>query len=216
MSFDLESFKEWIESDLGQDIPFDPYAQNPEEWKHLADRIPGLIISSADGIACYQAEGLLHGLPFYFKAKQGSASLSVGSVSGGFPYLPGDALYFSDHFDCSYLMSHEEFEELMLKMVPTLKRAPILWEFPCRKLEYVDGKWTGKATDEMDMELGWGHTPEEGYEATKETSAYLEQHGISVETQKRMWDVREVSPLPSPTTQLKEWPETDPEFKVLP
>ena len=105
----LGSFETWLKSDSS--LNFDIYAQNPDEWIWLRKIIPNLVVSSAGGSCPFQAEGLLYGLPFYYRERNGWASLSVGESNGAPPYL--DSIY-SAGIDCAEFSDEEEFARLMI------------------------------------------------------------------------------------------------------
>lgn len=187
-----KNFEAWLDSD--GDINFDMYAQDPSDWEWLVRHNPGLVVASAGGVVPFQAEGLIQGLPFYYRERHGIASLAVGEEDG--EAFGNQVLYSSD-------METEEFSEgknfarnithLLRELQPTL----YLWCFSGKKLRFRnDGTWKYDVTEERDNIYGRGMTPEEGYIQTQQTSKYLLEKGCSAEKQSQMWKDRAISPTP--------------------
>lgn len=207
-----EAFLAWLDTD--GEIPFDMYAQKPEKWAWLSDVIPGIIIYSAGGLLPFQAQGLLHGLPFYYRHEWGSASLAVAGPNGE-PF-GNEVLYRAsvDYDEDVEIAGQSPFVDNLVRLVPSLERSPFLWEFPCRKLVFDKGKKLSyTVSDEVDIVVGWGHTPEEGFLATQKPSEYLLSHGWSVEFQRQMWVDRAVSSVPR-NIDNRVFPEVAPDFHV--
>lgn len=204
-----EDFLAYLESD--GEIEFDLYAQDPDDWAPLVAHIPGLVISSAGGFVPFQAEGLLHGLPFYFRERHDQASLQVGQADGD---AFTDFLFYAA-MDSDDFRGMEDFPRYLIALVQKLERAPMLWKFPARKLKYEDGKWNGvSVTEETESQYGWGMTPEEGYAATQKFSEFLGGYGWSEERQKAMRDAQQISPVPV-NQDDRVWPDPLPEFTAV-
>ena len=90
--------------------------------------IPGLLVDTAGGAFPFQAEGTLHGMPFYFRYRSGHATLKLSTpdqdeVSFFAPlYLAGQS--FGEDMDGS--LTFPQFRALFADLVGQLARAPPL------------------------------------------------------------------------------------------
>lgn len=210
MVTNFENFKAWVES--GGEVEFDLYAQNIHDWEWLTEYIPGIVISSAGGLVPFEAFGLLHGHPFYFRVRHDVARLNVAAEDGD-PVSSRDVLYTAS-VECDSWKAKENFVPLLMKLVPALDVAPFLWEFECSKVQWAnDGNKSYTVTDEKDVRVGWGYTCEEGYKAAAEPSEYLLSAGWSVEFQRKLWDDQKVDRVPSNKDERK-FPAVKPDFRV--
>ena len=202
--------KEIMEAALaGKDV--DLYQQDPADWGFLAEFIPGLKITSAGGMMPFQALGTLHGLPFYFRARHEWATLHL-SAPGTDP-VGWEYLYYAST-EAPFMVDAEVFCEIMLKLVPEIKRSPFRWEFEGHKLNFPDPKkWEVVQSDEKEINYGWGVTPEEGWAKTQEISEYLLEHGCTEEMQLRHQELRNISKTPL-NQDNRIFPEVDPVFEV--
>ena len=187
-----EAFKAYIDSD--GEVEFDLHAQDTSEWAWLAELIPGIIISSAGGHTPFEAQGLLHGLPFYYRHEWGYASLQVGQVEGS---VFSNYLYYATT-DYDEKFGDPDFTTMLMELVPKLEVAPFLWKFPCKKVKFTETEegQEGYTSDEDDYRVGWGFTPEEGYARTQEPIPYLVEKGFTVERQRHMWELHQVQQAP--------------------
>ena len=206
----FENFKEWLESDGSVD--FDIHAQNPSEWAWMSELVPTLVVSSAGGMFPFQAEGLIHGLPFYFRQRGESVSLSVGEADGE---AFGESILYSAKLTEEELADKQDFVTMFLKLVPKLAPAKFLWRFEGKKLTYANKfSWEFSVSDtEKEDVYGWGMTPEEGLAFSRLTSAYLVDKGCSAELQEKMWLAKEINPTPI-NEDNRVWPEATPNFEV--
>lgn len=214
--FSREAFEAYVNSDGS--IPFDLYAQDTDQWAWLQEYIPGIIVYSAGGMFPFQAEGLIHNMPFYFRYEWGSASLKVGAENGDMPHLPEDALY-SAHTEYSEKTDEEDFVRLMIKLVPKLEKSPYLWRFEANTLNMLnDDKWgftVGERTGEV---VGWGFTPEEGYFAAREPNDYSYYPNtvmatLTADIQREMWKAQNPSRTPK-NVDPRQYPDIPPVFTV--
>lgn len=189
-----EAFYEWLKTDGS--IRFDIFSRNLEDSIPLQEIIPGLVVSSAGGFGLFQAEGLLKGYPFYFRAEQGGASLKVGAADSDFPYLPSDALWISNVQEgyTEYGMTYDEFLYAMVNLVPNLKPSPFLWEFETYRVTNFTTPTVD--TSKRDIIRGWGHTSFEGYLSTLVYPAWLEQRGVTIETWEKCVELMDINPEP--------------------
>lgn len=215
-----EAFISYLESEGDEELEFDLYAQNVDGWRWLQEWIPGIVISSAGGIAPFQAQGLLHGHPFYYKDRHGYAFLNVGELDGEAPYL-GDTTLYSASIETEEFAGGENFVKNLMKLVPELKCTPFPYEFQGRKIEWgneniharkyrvVEGEFDDFPT------VGWGYFPEEAFEELAKPSEYLLSCGWTEEIQREIYELRAFSPEPVKTDERK-YPEVDPPFTVNP
>lgn len=153
------------------------YTTDIHEWEHLQAAVPTLIISSAGGFVPFQAEGFLHGFPFYMRAEEGQASLSVSPVPGEPPYSADPRnLYSSLVYSDSYsIQDFQMFEPYLMVLIDRLAPPPMRWEFPY--VEPVYDKETQKylpGNEENGVHIGWGETPEEGWLDAKKGWIYTD------------------------------------------
>lgn len=207
-----EAFKDYVESgdDIFEEVGFDMYAQSPKAWAHLSEKIPGLIVTSAGGWVPFQSQGFLHGLPYYLRCRHDVASLEVGQADGS---AFRDILFYAD-IDYTESAGIENFEDMMIKLVPLLKKAPFRYEFECRVPEYDENhKYTGNTTDKYDVTYGWGNSPEEAYESVTKPNWFLKERGVSDEDQLYRISLQKINPNPI-NEDNRVWPDPLPEFVV--
>lgn len=205
--YSFDDFLKDLKSGKRED--FDMYRQDPDDWKDLSDAIPGLVITSAGGIMPYQAQGTLHGHPFYFRCRGEHASLRLVEVDGD---AVADNPLYSAGVPTDYMIDTDGFIELMKRLVPQLKRAPFRWEFEGKKVT-VDSEFTVLSSEETEISYGWGNTPEEGFIDTKQHSEYLTDKGFTTEIQNKLWAARELNPIPV-NSDNRNWPAVEPVFIV--
>jgi hypothetical protein len=212
MAFDLEAFKAYIESD--QQLPFDLYAQDPKEWAWLQKIIPGMIVSSAGGQAPFQAEGIYHGYPFYYRDRHGVARLNIGELDGEAPYDTATALYTASK-ETAEFRGGEQFVHNLVELVPQLKPGEFRYHFSGKKLVMLnDGGWSYTVSEtETQERAGWGFTPEAAFESMFTPIEYLIEHGCSAAQQYQMLTDQEFDPTPVNEDKRK-YPVVAPEFVV--
>lgn len=212
----LENRKEEFLKALETGDKFDLYAQDPNDWSELAKLIPGIIITSAGGIVPFQAEGTLHGYPFYYRDRHGVAELRIGAVGSTDHILPSGALYNAS-VETPEFEGDKNFVKNLYSLVPKLEKGPFLYRFVGRKPKFKnDGAWS-YTIDSADTEeaLGWGHTPEEAYVNSSMPSSYLEEKGFALEAQRKFWIDRDVDPRPTNADE-RVYPSPEPDFRVNP
>lgn len=169
-------------------------------YSYLVQQAPFLTLISAGGMLPFQAEGFLHGFPFYFRYRHGRARLSVGGNLFTAPLYQSGAT-IGGEFDGA--LDDEKFQEVFLFLLERLERAPFLWSF--------HGKKENGALTER---LGWGHTQEEGWQ---DMVANLTEHMRRYQPEedpKEFLKSLNLSPT-SPTVDDREFPEEDPDFRPL-
>lgn len=193
----------------GEDV--DLYQQDPSDWNFLSEVIPGLVITSAGGLAPFQALGTLKGFPFYFRARNEWASLHL-SAPGDIPFGT-DVLYHAG-MDAPFSLSDQDFCNLMMQLVSSLEKSPFRWEFEAYKLTMPESNsWAAIRTPEKTVEYGWGATPEEGWAETQLISDYLLEKGCDEETQKMYLELKDISRTPL-NEDTRVFPEIEPVFEV--
>lgn len=205
-----ELAKDLLEAALrGEEI--DLYQQDPSDWDFLAELIPELVVTSAGGYFPFQAQGTLQGFPFYFRARGEWATLHL-SAPGDDP-VGFDLLYYAG-MSVPFGFGVQDFCETMLKLVPALQRSPFRWKFSGYKLDLpVKNSWEAVRTDQKEISVGWGHTPEEGWAQTQEISEYLLEHGCTEEVQRKHLELKAVSKTPL-NQDTRVFPEVDPVFST--
>lgn len=213
-----EAFISYLESGDEEEVEFDLYSQNVDSWLWLQELIPGIVVSSAGGIAPFEAQGLLHGHPFYYRDRHGYASLSIGALDGEAPYL-GDTTLYGASSETEEFAGGESFVKNLLKLVPKLERTPFPYEFQGRKIEWGDGGIQARDYRAVEGEfddfpmVGWGYFPEEAFQELAKPSEYLLSRGWTEDIQREIYELRAFSPKPVKTDERK-YPEVDPPFVV--
>lgn len=207
----MESLEDYVRRLKDEDIEsFNIYKQDPERWRFLTEKIPGLVITSAGGVLPYQAEGTLHGLPFYFRCRHENASIRLVEVGGN--AISGEPLYIAN-MDAPHMINDEKFAEIMVELISKLRRSEFRWEFMGRKVN-VDKGLKITQTDEEEISYGWGYTPEEGFRETQVHSTYLLERGFTPEIQDELWRARQLNPTPV-NSDNRNWPDPEPKFEVV-
>lgn len=147
----------------------------------LHQQFPALHVESYGGACPVQAEGTIHGYEFYFRYRHCAATLTVGGDlhqqalwSSGLEFGEGDQGWLTD----------EEFIDVMGRLIRSLERAPIWWEFEgtrTKDREQPKGDWEAAllgteppatpppipAEDRAGAPTSmgsWGHTPAEAWD----------------------------------------------------
>lgn len=204
--------------------PFNPYAVDPARMAWLAELVPGTVITSAGGFVPFQVEGLLHGLPFYYRERTGTASLSVGQP--GAPHAYGPNPLWRAQEDVEELRGGPTWLDSFVNLVENLRPVEFWYEFPHREVTWSDRKpkdintvtfTPGDDGSPMTFKAARGSTPAVAYEraATFEESAYLSMRGWSVDVQRRIHaaQVATMSRQPSAPDD-RVWPDVHPTFAV--
>lgn len=195
---------------------FDIYSQDPNEWAWLEAFIPGIQVTSAGGLIPFQAEGTLHGHPFYYRERGGEASLNVGDLNGGKPYI-GDKALWSASEEVEEFRSGPEWIVTLIRLVDTLDRSPFRYEFLGKEVNITGGKNNieGLVTSEREqLYSGWGFSAEEAFAAAHETSKYLLEYlEWEEEFAAAVRRMRNLSPVPV-NQDTRDYPEDTPDFRV--
>lgn len=217
-----DAFADWVTSRV--DVPFNPYAIDPTQMSWLTDLIPGIVVTSAGGFVPFQAEGLLHGLPFYYRERTGLASLSVGGP--GAPHAYGPNPLWRAQEDVEELRGGRAWLDSLINLVQTLRPLEFRYEFAHREVTWSDRKpknidtvtfTPGNDNAPMTFKAARGSTPALAYEraATFEESAYLSGHGWSVDVQRRLHDAQVATMSSEPSApDDRVWPDIHPTFAV--
>lgn len=209
-----EAFMEWVSGDSPLD--FDIHAQDNSEWAWLQQFVPGVVISSAGGMLPFQAFGLIHGHPFYYREEWGGASIRVATLDGT-PLKMSEVLWSASAEIADEFRQGTGWISTLMNLLENLEKASFRYDFPCKKIHFVEGKGIESAyvTDEIDKygKCGWGVTPEDAYAQAKEPSAYLLENGWSVEEQERQFIMQEVPTVPSNVDE-RVYPDPAPVFEV--
>lgn len=169
------------------------------EWRN-----PGLHIDSAGGYCPFQADGTLHGYPFYFRFRSGNARLVVGTDPDSLWFMP--LWSADDHFGADQLdLAEAALSPLLTRLISELRRAPIWWEFPG-----ITDRDSGKIpAGTPDLFGGWGLTPEEAWTDLHRPSPLLIAYGINAEEQARMRAAQQIQPV-TVTVDTRIFPDIDP------
>lgn len=174
-----------------------------EAMAHLEFRHPGLHVEWAGGLCPFQAEGTLHGLPFYFRFRHSTGTLRVGGDLH-FKALYAAGMEFGEDEDQSWL-SGDPFVDLLSQLIGKLERAEIYWEF-----EGVEPADVGQVKAGAPARYGaWGHTPAEAWVAMHQPSDWLLAKGVDAATQ-RAWVAARQMRLPTITVDDRVFPDPDP------
>lgn len=207
----MDSLEDYVKSiETGNRDDFDLYRQDPNDWSFLSRLIPGLVITSAGGILPFQAEGTLHGLPFYFRCRHEVATLRL--VSENENAVSDNPLYIAS-VPSEQIIDTMGFTKHMISLVKKLERCQFRWEFMGQKVTVDKNLDIVLSDDEEEISYGWGHTPAEGFEETKEYSEYLLEHGFSHELQDRIWEAKKLNPVPV-NSDNRNWPDPEPVFEI--
>lgn len=170
------------------------------EVTELQQHHPGLHIVSAGGYCPFQAEGTLHGYPFYFRARSGSIRLVVGH--GDLWFMP---MWAADRLTDDPDVQPATLVTLMSALIGDLRRAEIWWEFPGITDTDIGQLPAGSAT----LYGQWGRTAEHAWQRLREVSPWLTDRGIDEQQQAAMWDARQVRPE-TVTVDTRVFPTVDP------
>lgn len=179
-----------------------------EAIAHLEYRHPGVLSIDWAGGACpFQAEGTLHGLPFYFRFRGGYAQLRVENGDDNW-YQPLYSAGAEHGHPLDGWLDGPEFVELMTRLIGELERAPIYWEFPGIQPDDIGRVKAGEPTTYG----AWAHTPEQAWERMHEPSVYLLRHGLDKARQAEMVAARQMVNQ-TVTVDTRVFPDPEPQFR---
>lgn len=198
------------------DFDFDLWAQESKNWGWLQVIITGFIVHSAGGTCPFQADGLIHGAPWYYRDRHGVATLNVGIIDGDRPYGYPD-VYYTASVDTIEFNDGASFVSNMIELVPNLTRAPGLYEFPCYPLALnkETREWYRDSDSKVDTYPGWGHSPEEAFASLTVIRDYGPDSKITTDLQILWNELRDFGTLPMNTDE-RTFPDIDPDFRVIP
>lgn len=152
------SFIEWIDSKEST-IDFNIHSQDIKDWGWLTTFIPEIAIESAGGILPFQVEGCIGDYFFYYRERNGVASLNISDNPEN-RYNYSSALY-SSSLDVEEFRSEPQWIETFFNLYENLKKTKILFYFECNEVIFQDKKplKTGNKTKAP----GWGYTQDEAY-----------------------------------------------------
>lgn len=169
----------------------------------LEHQFPGLVLEMAGGACPFQAEGTLHGVPFYFRFRHNWAELRIQGADWFKPLYSASTEF--GHYEDQGVLTGAEFAELMARLIRELRRSSIMWEFA--GVQPTDAGAV-KAGDPTTFGA-WGDTPEEAWASMHEPSAYLRGKGVDDATQAQWLAARKMSPQTS-TVDDRVFPDPDP------
>lgn len=195
-----QAFLDYLYASLesaSDDVGFDIYAQDVDDWEWLAKLVPGIVIHSAGGMVPFQAEGLINGYPFYYRERGGVAALKVAEKDAKDAYGT-DGILWSASEEVQEFRAGPHWIVSLVNLFDRLEKAPFFYEFAGRKTDYSDPYDVESmyATDEPQSYFGWGDSPEEGYAYLMKPSEYLLSVGWSEETQVRLRKLQQISSIP--------------------
>lgn len=184
------------------DLGFDIHAQDVDAWSWLAEIVPGIVVHSAGSLVPFQAEGLISGYPFYYRERGGVATLKVAEKDASNAYGT-DKILWSASENVEEFRAGSHWIASLVNLFARLDKAPFLYYFPGKKVGFSGSQDvnTMYATDEPQTYAGWGDTPEEAYAYAMQPSEYLLSLGWTEEIQRRLWELKQVSPVPVNTDE---------------
>lgn len=173
-----------------------------EACAHLEFRFPDLQITQAGGVCPFQAEGTLHGLPFYFRYRHAWAELRINGTDWYKPlYLAGREFGGEDQG----WLDGPDFVALLTELIGNLRRAPIFWRFPG-----VQPRDAGVIKAGTPDEFGaWADTPEQAWADLHQPSSWLREAGLDDAAQAQLVAERQMSPVTT-TVDDRVFPDPDP------
>lgn len=191
---------------------FDMYAQDLTQWEWLSCLIPGASLTSAGGVVPFQASGLLHGLPFYYRERHGTASLSVAEAEES---ASGQQVLYRASEDVEEFRTGPEWIETLLNLVDRLEKAEFLWQFVGRRVSFKTPKDLESmyTSDEQEVYAAWGHDPAAARVELMKESAVLARYGWSSETQARYRELCQIGLVPV-NKDDRVYPSPEPVFEV--
>lgn len=183
------------------------------EW--VSEFIPGLNIASYGGIVPFQAEGLIHNLPFYYRDRGSTITLKVNHEGADNAY-GSNALYnaSAEAFDGSDMGMN--WLSVFFNLMERLDKSPYLYEFEAKTIRYKEKNNLSTAyvvDGHEDRVYGWGYSAAEAYESTKEISSFLTFSGFTEEIQKLHWELQDINPIPV-NEDDRIYPDPEPSFTV--
>ena len=185
-----------------------------EELRGFELTAPELSIATVERGSHFTADGLLFGLPFYFRYRHGVASLKVGPSPIERPYYEAKKrLVAAD----PHQLTGEEFFSALRQLVPALTVAPFRYTFKGRRVALSGdlADLTLTPTDEAEYFQAWGSSPAEAFRRVSDPSPELTSLGLSEELQKRLFALQQVDPTPLQEDN-REFPKASPAFDTFP
>lgn len=136
-------------------------------FRTLLSRVPGLRLWSAEGFAPFMAEGDWHGYRVAFRARHQTVTLKILTQDDSI-----EALWIASETvkepEFLSVLSDEEFEFYFLRLAARLEEAPFPYRFADLAAKPRHHDIVGKPIQNFPI-IGWGHTPEEGYQRALES-----------------------------------------------
>lgn len=184
----------------GKRKSFNLWAQDPGRWGSLEARVPGLLMESCGGMAPLQAEGYIRGYPFYFRYEECSADISVGKWGAEeYPYGKHQAqwvgFYSIPHAENFMTLTPEQFEEVFVGTLRSLKVAPFLWAFRGKETCYNEETGLFESTGLDTVYSFLDYSAEEAYVHFHELTPFLVER-MGEETARSALFAKELHPVP--------------------
>lgn len=191
------------------------FSKSLEQFEWISGFISGFTVVSAGGICPFQAEGLIDGLPFYYR-ERGTITLKVNHKDAENAY-GSNVLYFADAEDLDENYQPIHWLNTLFNLVENLRPGPYLYEFPSKFVKFNDPKDPGSvfadSEERIDLVRAWGNSAQEAYENTKRIDPYLLSKGWTEEVQQNYWKIRDISSVPL-NEDDRIYPEVAPDFSV--
>lgn len=203
------------ESDL--EIADDRVKEN-SDWSALFEKFSegSVTVDYAFGFVPFRAEGTILGMPFHYRERYGEAKLKVYAVDSD-PSVDSNPLY-SSSVKVPVGRGGIGWMDTFVRLVRNLKKAPYSYRFLCNQVRFREGVKISVDsmydTGQKEYIRGFGISPEDAYENTKEIDRSLFDYGWTENIQKAMWKLRNVIPEPV-TKDVRKFPDKDPDFNNL-
>lgn len=166
----------------------------------LPGHLPGVGIVTSDGIAPYQSTGFIGEHCYYFRSRNGTTTLELGSA-GVEEFEYASDVYYSAKVHKPYEGNNSLMTGLKL-LIPKLAPSPYFYLFPANEIraKETEAGWVWESTSTPSFLGRDGFSPEEAYKNLRIDEKFPEK-----------WEARNVLPFPL-NHDYRVFPETVPDF----
>jgi len=185
------------------------------EFEWLSEFVPELTIACAEGMEPFQAEGLVKGLPYYYKSRGSSTILRVNHEGASDAYS-SVSLYSSSLSDFGDEYCGGFWLNNLLNLVEGLERSPYLYEFMARSV-VVDSR----SSEEVEFVPGlrdnlmraWGFSEVDAYRRVLDGCWSFPAGSWGTDVKKRFVEALDVSSV-SLNDDDRVFPDVVPDFSL--
>lgn len=202
-----QAFLEYLENSNAQEVEFDLWARDVNDFKFLQERIPDIVVTSAGGLCPFQVEGMVQDYYFYLKARGGVTTLKISDSE--------ERVYLEPHWSSTIERetSFYDLEDNLVELFHLLTKANFCYKFEGHEIDF-----NTKQVDKNTVRTVWsrGYSSEEAWNnifVHYSSDLLLEKLQLTKTRWVELLKECEFNKTPS-NQDLRVFPETQPVFLV--